>query len=421
MTSRISPRTPAALGLWVLLAASSALADEPPPSAATAGAAPEAVAKADAAPPAPLKPLVLGETALKLGGYVQPGAAIIADTEFNALDDDGFMFANARLTGSGRFEVSSILDLGYMFNFDVNSGNFSVRDVYGTFSLADDLVAFDIGQMKMPFSLALLQSEAELQMPFSPGATLNGLFAPGVRVMSFGRDLGVKVRGEAELGSTWLGWAAAVGNGEGGFRQRRNIDDEFIYVGRVEFGPFGEMRRSEPDLWKSDFKLVIGAAIGHAPELGRGLGLQDVGAEETRFEADLRLHFQGFSLKSEVLLAWRGDTDTSPGFGRYGAYVQAGYVLPLDLGTQFEIVARWHQVDYNDADTGFDLQTGDVVQDNTEIRMIDIGANAYFYGHSAKVMLAYRLTDFLEGPRTDTNGDVLIGDALFVFAQFGWL
>jgi hypothetical protein len=36
-------------------------------------------------------------------------------------------------------------------------------------------------------------------------------------------------------------------------------------------------------------------------------------------------------------------------------------------------------------------------------------------------MLSYQLTDLAEGPRVDTNGAPLIGDAFLAFFQVAWI
>ncbi|MBC8072076.1 MAG: hypothetical protein IAG13_27395, partial [Deltaproteobacteria bacterium] len=61
------------------------------------------------------------------------------------------------------------------------------------------------------------------------------------------------------------------------------------------------------------------------------------------------------------------------------------------------------------------------VFDNTARRIYEPGINMYLYGHHAKLMLAYQLTDLTEGPRTDSDGAPLIGDAFLAFVQIAWI
>jgi hypothetical protein len=357
-----------------------------------------------------MRALRAGKDSLLLGGWLRPGFVYVADTQFNDDDAEGFEFADARLIGLGDMTIAHGLGASFRFDFDVNRGNFTVRDVYGSLTYRKDLIALDVGQLKTPLSLSLLQTQAKMQFP------TNSL----VSQLSFDRDIGAQLRTDFPIGPVWFHLAAMLANGDGGFRQRRNIDDEFLYVGRLEIAPFGRMERTEPDLADSDFQLTAGFSAGRNGALGNDLGLQDAGATETKIEGDLRAWLKGASLRGEYLRAFRGDTADSPGYQRYGFAVQAGYVLPIPIQLPlFELVARWQQVDVN---TDLDGTEGaDYVVDNTETRILQFGGNVYIAKHAVKLHLMYQLTDLLEGPRVDDNGDVLIGDAFMTFIQFAWL
>jgi hypothetical protein len=373
--------------------------------------------------PSFLRALRLGQDSLMIGGYIQPGFFYQRDTEFNQDDQDGFDFGNARFTGRGALPIWRKLQMGFKFNFDVNQGNFGVRDVYGSLwwgnprrTAADREVArirhigFDAGQLKQPFGLSLLQSQSKLQFAFSPAT----------RILAFGRDIGVRLRSDFELGPVWIRILGMVANGEGGFRQRRNLDDEFQYTARLEVAPLGEMEMSQPDLKNSDFQLTLAGNVGYTPSLGKGLGLGDVGAEETRYGGDLRMWFRGASLRFEALFGQRQANGSEPAFGRWGVSAQAGYVLPIPIDFPlFELVFRYTQYDVNDE---FDGTEGtDYIVDNTEVRFIEPGLAIYLFEHNMKLLMNYRLTDLQEGPKVDVNGDVLIGDAWLTYLQFAYL
>lgn len=356
------------------------------------------------------------DTDIELGGYFQPGFIAVANSDFNEDDHEGFELANARITGAARRTLIPDLDAGLSFNFDVNQGNFAVKDAYVTLGWRDELVAIDVGQLKTPFSLALMQSESQLQFPFSPR----------IRVLSFDRDLGARLRGRyiAPKG-IGIDWWAMVANGEGGFRQRRNIDNEFLFTGRLEVTPLGSMDRSVPDLFDSELRVAVAANAGYTPSLGSGLGLDDVGAKELRLGGDLRVHWRGLSVRGEYIWADRGDNGVaSPGFRRYGLHAQVGYVLPLSyFGIQLEPAFRFEQLDLDDNLEGD--ETGAPVIEESEVRLYEAGFNVYLAGHSAKLQIAYRREDLLEGfvdePDPDGGTRPLIGDSLLTFIQVGWL
>jgi hypothetical protein len=424
-----SPPAPGAAPTPVVAPAPEPIALAPAPAAKPVAAAPQAsAADADRGPsrdpddvflmaeddpriPTFLRALRAGKDSLRLGGWIQPGFRYVTDTEFNDDDADGFEFNNARLIGMGDLEIGAGFGAGFRFNFDVNRGNFLVRDTYGTLSFKKELVAIDVGQLKMPLGLAMLQSEAKLQFPVSPIT----------RRLSFGRDLGAQIRSGFELGPTWIEASFMLANGEGGFRQRRNLDDEFVYAGRLEVAPLGRMELTEPDLDDSDFQLTLGFSAGRNGYLGNELGLQDVGAAETKIEGDVRMWFKGASVRAEVLRAMRGDTASNDGYGRSALVVQAGYVLPIPIRVpQFELVAKLQQYDVNTELAG-DEDPEQYLVENTETRVLQFGANAYLAKHAAKIQVVYQLTDLLEGPMVDPDGNVLLGDAVLAFLQFAWL
>jgi hypothetical protein len=358
-----------------------------------------------------LRALRAGKDSLRLGGYIQPGFRYVTDTDFNQDDSDGFEFNNARLIGMGDLTFAGDFGAAFRFNFDVNRGNFLVRDTYGSLTFKKELLAIDVGQLKMPLGLAMIQSEAKLQFPVSPIT----------RRLSFGRDLGAQIRSGFDLGPAWIEASFMLANGEQGFRQRRNLDDEFVYAGRLEVAPLGRMEMTEPDLDDSDFQLTFGFSAGRNGFLGNELGLQDAGAAETKFEGDVRMWFKGASLRAEYLRAMRSETNSTTAYGRQALVVQAGYVLPIPIRVpQFELVAKLQQFDINDSLAG-DEDPAAYIVENSEARILQFGANAYLAKHAVKLQVVYQLTDLLEGPGVDADGNVLIGDAVLAFLQFAWL
>lgn len=367
---------------------------------------------------------------LQIGGFFQPAFVVQGNTEFNADDADGFVFRNARMTGEGRLPIHDLLASSFTFNFDVATGVFLVRDVYGSVHLGDDWFTLDVGQMKAPFLLAEMVSEAKLQFA-TPSL--------GMRRLAYGRDRGLRARGELVPGGVYVGWAGAMQNGEGP-TVTQNSDSKYLFTGRLEVGPLGKVALDEPDLESSPFAFVIGGAVGHTSSTTRkDLGLDDAGARETRFEGDVRLRFRGLSLRAEYLRAKVNRKDAGVRFGRHGFHAQAGYVLPLALSTKFEVVGRIEQLDVNDEQDGVVAVGGEpsltdperltggttgfqyAVPDNSEVRRLEFGANAYIVDHRLKVQASYVMTDYQEGPKTEGGGNPIVGDLFQVQLQFGWM
>ena len=203
-------------------------------------------------------------------------------------------------------------------------------------------------------------------------------------------------------------------------RQRRRHEGPSALAHRREARPRGAHQRL--DAQKApirDFQLTLGFSAGHNGALTNDLGLHDSGAEETKLQGDVRAWFRGASLRAEYLRGMRGDNDAGPGFDRYGLVVQAGYVLPIPLDIpRLEVVGRFQQADVNTSLQGD--EAADYLIDNTETRVVEIGANAYFARHAAKLQVMYQMT-FLEEGQVPTGEDVPVGDALLTALQFGWL
>lgn len=399
-----------------------------------------AVAAAQAFPPPPADEGP-AQGPLRLGGYLQPGFQATRDTPYDTQDRDGFVLYDARLIGDGRAAINDDFDLGFRFNFDVSSGTFAVRDIYGTVAFRDTVLV-DAGQVKVPFTLAERTSEARLQFPVHTPVRTRSQLLRGAG-LSHGRDRGLRVRADGQLGQMWLEGEAGVFNGEGQ-NAIENLDDTYLYAGRFELAPLGRVSHDEPDLNNSEPGFAVGFSTSFTEKsAGRAQGVGDTGATDLRFAADLRLKFKGFSLRGEYVQSNQDGDDDAQDIQRYGVYVQGGFAFPVG-GVLVEPVVRWSQYDNHDSDDGVvEVPTADGTEarfdlaDNAEIRMIDLGVNTYFAGHALKLMVMYRLTDFLEGPKTDAGlrqltrtgklggdagkGDVLIGDAVFTQLQIGWL
>jgi uncharacterized protein YaiE (UPF0345 family) len=112
----------------------------------------------------------------------------------------------------------------------------------------------------------------------------------------------------------------------------------------------------------------------------------------------------------------------------------------LPFATRFEVVGRVEQLDLNDDQDGVVEVGGDsadtadperlssgtgglqyAVPDNSEVRRIEVGANAYVVDHRLKVQASYVRTDFQEGPKTEGGGSPIVGDLVQVQLQFGWM
>ena len=357
------------------------------------------------------------DSTLAVGAYVQTGFAYRTLTSYvGRQDPSGFEFGNARLLGRGTQKLGEDFEGKLVLDFEVSRGAFFVQDVYGSVEFKGGALALDVGQMKVPMALSCLTPESQLQF---------AQVAPGLRDLFYNRDRGLRLRSKLDLGGTYVGAWAAVQNGEGENIQF-NANKHYLFSGRAEVGPLGEVPLSEPDLANSPFRFVVGVGAAYTDAQSRSGAAYtafDNGSEDLRIAGDVRAHVLGFSFRGETIHGWVKRSDNSK-FERSVFAVQAGYVLPVAMPFAIEPVVRVEQHDFNDGEGTTGLT--DSVQNTwrpelASQRIYDAGVNAYFRAHRLKVQALWRRTDFLEGAK-DSSGASRnpIGDAVFVYSQFGW-
>lgn len=357
------------------------------------------------------------ETTISMGAYVQTGFAYRTPTSYlGQQDPSGFEFGNARLLGRGGQKLGDDLEGKLVLDFEVSRGAFFVQDVFGSVEWKQGLLAVDVGQMKVPMALSCLTPESQMQF---------ALVAPGLRDLFYNRDRGVRLRSRVDMGNAYVGTWAAMQNGEGENIQF-NANKHFLFSGRAEIGPLGEVPMGEPDLARSPFRFVVGGGASYTDRQGRSgaaFTAFDNGSEDLRLAGDVRAHVLGVSFRGETIHGWTKRTDGTK-FKRGVFSVQAGYVLPLDLPVAVEPVVRLEQHDLNDAEgaSGFTDDAQNLWRPEfANQRLYDAGVNVYARGHRAKVSAIWRRTDFLEGAKDKSGASRNpTGDALFVFGQFGW-
>ena len=359
------------------------------------------------------RPARFGEGRWLVGGYIQPRFATIADTDYDDAADDGFSFGNARLLGRGEHAVSRDVRAVLRYNFDVAAGAFEVSHLYGSIEFGENTVVLDAGRLRVPFTRSALTSEARYQL------------VDGTRLLSLGydRDLGAQLRGRGDIEAVNFGWWLGMYNGEGA---QRNFDQKYLFVARLEMGPLGRVPIGEPDLDDSDLRFALGASAAFTPSIGRGAaGAPDLGARELRASIDLALKYAGLSFLAEYVFGKVDEVDAGSGFQRRGVTVQSGYVLPFDFRPLLEVAGRFTQVEADDGSDGFTgagktaLDYG--APDRAELRVFEAGINAYFIDHRLKSSVGWRRTRHTEGLEKQSGQDPLVGDALVVQLQLGWL
>lgn len=355
-----------------------------------------------------------GKLRADMGAYLISGYEYRRDSTFNIDDYDSFGILAAAVKGTAAWELGRDVSTRMSFDMDFGTGVFLSRNIFATIAYKSKLVAFDIGQMKVPFLLYEMTPENVRQI----------LPSASIKKIGMGRDRGARLRGELALGDTQLRWWTGIFHGEGP-SVLKNVDNRYVYTGRVQWIAVGKLTDSESDLEGGPLRLGVGASAMYTASLAhQELGQDDLYLKELRTAADFALKIHGFSLRAEYI---HGDVkagDLTDGFTRHAFWASAGYVLPLDLPVRLEPVARVLDYDFNSAQDGFVAQQGGPPvygpYEYSRQRKLDVGLNIYLAERRLWLNLVYRTVRFLEGQKYDSDGGPLIGDQFTAYLHLGF-
>ncbi len=289
-----------------------------------------------------------------------------------------FQLRRARLyfSGHGFFPW-----LKYKIQIQGDKGsNLGLKDYYLDFAYYKEATP-RIGQFKLPFNAEELTSSSALQ--FVDRSIVNSEFA-------LSRDIGVMLHGKV-LGDLFH-YGAGIFNG-GGRNIKENADDDFLFVGRVAFTPFGYFKYQQAHLEKHSNKMLlrIGAAIAGLPGFepdkettsdrkNLGNAVADIGsakADVVQFSADAVFKWMRFSIEAEYDL--RNIYPEEGGIGdvtAHGFRVQAGYLI---IPKHLEVAFRYAFLDPDDD------------RSNDRIQEFTPAISYYVRGHRLKVQADYTI------------------------------
>jgi phosphate-selective porin OprO/OprP len=234
-----------------------------------------------------------------------------------------------------------------------------------------------IGQYKVPFDREFLTSAFSLELIDRSIAS---------SAFSLQRDIGVQVSGK--FFQDQLNYAVGMFNGSGA--NQSNQDQNFMYVGRMVYTPFGAYPYSQGALdTPATPKLAVGAAGAYLPGLEPGerktlagpLGntsIVPVNSDVYELEADLAFKYQNLSFEGGYYFR-NIDPEESTPYGNenaQGFYLQGGYFL---IPKKFEVAARYSWVNPDNPN-----QT-----DDNEQQEYTGGLSYYINGHDLKIQSNY--------------------------------
>lgn len=326
------------------------------------------------------------KTTVELDGYIQPQFRVRQDTGggvTNREDTNGFRFARVRPMIRAKTSLPEGLEFGAFFEVEVQP-TFQLVDGFAGLTKKmeqDGLLVVDIGQMRVPISRQQLLSDSRLA--FTDKAQI-ATIAPR-------RDLGGRVTFVAP-GLRQVKVIGGVFNGEGP-NQVKNINQKFLYAGRVELNLLGKEGPLQESNWGDSF-LTLAGSIGFQ-RLANG----DATDTEKYFGADISGAYEGLSGSFEYLIVKHSSTtdgdpmSLAPDHKANGFNAQLGYLLPFELppggASRIELGARVEEIDRND--TVPIVNPGDPEQ---SVRILTGVVTYYVRKHSLKVQLA--LQHFIE-------------------------
>ena len=345
-------------------------------------------------------------------GYLKKAALESADGRFSVELGSRVQFRftqedpeSGDSTGSFRIRRAKLAITGKLYEYwDYkiqavwSGGSTTLEDAYFQYT-RHSLAQPWLGQGKAFFGRQELTSSGKQQ--FVDRSIASGRFAPS-------RDQGIGVVGHNV--SKTFEYNAGMYNGNGR-NQSSNDDDDFMYVARALWTPFGEYKLEESALdYPASSKLALGASVltTTQPTTFTTMQVADplTGIVSTistpaapasdidRLGAEIAYKLKGFSAVGEYYTESSDPDDpvfpAALAMDTDGFYVQVGYLFP---NKRFEVAARL-------AELRPDLPSGSPSADETER---GIGVSWYFNKHDYKLQADYRKLEFDADPADDTD------------------
>ncbi|MBN2419453.1 MAG: hypothetical protein JXL81_08735 [Deltaproteobacteria bacterium] len=267
--------------------------------------------------------------------------------------------------------------LKYNTQVTLEGSSLAARDIYMEANYFKQIVP-RFGQFKVPFDREMLNGGFNLQLIERSIAS---------QEFSLDRDIGLQVSGKVTSNSS-IEYAVGIFNGSG--INRSNVDNDYIYAGRLEWLPFGPFPYSESAVDSpSSVKFALGIAGAYMPGLEPGeratlagrLGntsIMPVESDVTQWTIDLVYNYHNFSLAGGYYYRII-DPEEITAYGKQharGAYLQSGFFL---IPKHLEIVGRYSYIDPDNP-----VQIND-----NEKKEYAAGLNYYLDGHNAKTGINY--------------------------------
>ena len=323
---------------------------------------------------------------LTIGGRLQ--------TQYRHVDSspptNRFVLRRARVTFRSQLTQWAFIKV----QFETGLQRFTLKDAY--LSLSPKWFSIFIGNKHVPFSREALNSSKYLQMI---ERSLTSLFSPfrqmGVGIHGFALDKKLEYSAGLYNGAVNRSSVSDLGNNRLGNVKLYHIDigasgdnNKFLYAGRVDFHPFGFMKKSQSYLEDLEHPLLsIGInfiSSNDSPSEGHSLGEAEL-KKTSAYGGDAALKFKGFAGTFEYLhrdLSWWNSLDLINDAAQDTFTLQGGFMI---IPKKFELTARYEYVKF-DRDN---ILLGPRGQNKN--KWLNFGFNYFFEGHHTKIQLNYIL------------------------------
>ena len=317
----------------------------------------------------PYPPMEIG-----VDGFLQTQFRMRQDSPAQ-FDENGFRFNRARFIVHGKTHVGEV-ELTARIEAELQP----IVDMVDAFVTAthklpnDGQLSVDLGQMRVPLSRQQLLSESRLA--FVDRAQIATIVPR--------RDLGARI-GLVVPKLPQVQLVGGVFNGEG-TNQVQNINQKFLYAGRLEVTPLGKEKQFGESSFGGDF-LTAAVSVG-LNKLTAGTRSEDI----TYLGFDLSGAYKGLSGTIEYLVVDHAFTETGPmtvqDYRGNGFVAQLSYMLPVELPPlsqgRIEVGVRIEEIDRNDT-----VPIGQVGEPEQSVRESTGVLSLYLRKHSLKAQLAF--------------------------------
>lgn len=347
---------------------------------------------------------------LTIGGRLQ--------TQSQYIDSDPYtnrlILRRARLTFQSELNKWARIKV----QFEAGKQKFTLKDAY--LSINPKWFNIYIGNKHVPFSREALNSSKYLQMiERSRSSEFSPFRQMGIGVHGFALDKKLEYSAGVYNGAVNPSSVSNLVNNRLGKVKIYHIDvgaskdnNKFLYAGRIDFHPFGYMKKQQSYLEDLEHPLLSFGinfySSDDSPSNGHHSGLTEL-KKTAAYGGDVAIKFKGYAGTFEFIhrnLFWWNSVDQVEDAAQDTFSLQAGFMI---IPKKFELTARYEFVkfDKNKMLLGPNGQNQD--------KWLTFGLNYFHHGHHMKIQLNYILKNesMPSGTPEPKNNSLLIQFAYY--------